>query len=161
VIDAVGVDANRPHSGPGARKKILKSARFRMERTRETMLKENPTNGNWHPGDAPSQVLDWAVESLAKAGGLSIIGVYSELVNSFPLGRAMNKNITVKMGNCNHRKYIPKLLELVRNGTVDPAQVLTQVEPMGDVIEAYKQFDRRTPGWIKVMLEPRAEYRVA
>jgi threonine dehydrogenase-like Zn-dependent dehydrogenase len=161
VIDAVGLDANRPHSGPGAKKGVLKSPRFRMERTREMTLKENLTNGNWHPGDAPSQALDWAVESLAKAGKLSIIGVYSELVNSFPVGRAMNKNITVKMGNCNHRKYIPKLLDLVRNGTVDPALVLTQVEPMVDVIEAYKQFDRRAPGWIKVMLEPQPEYKAA
>ena len=73
----------------------------------------------------------------------------------------MEKNLTIRMGNCNHRKYIPKLLELVRNGTVDPTEILTQVEPMSDVIEAYKSFDKRTPGWIKVMLDPAAEARVA
>ena len=28
----------------------------------------------------------------------------------------MNKNLTLKMGNCNHRKYIPQLVELVRTG---------------------------------------------
>ena len=100
------------------------------------------------------------VEALAKAGTLSIVGVYGEL-NTFPLGNAMEKNITIKMGNCNHRKYIPKLLELVRSGAVDPTEVLTQVEPMDDVIEAYKQFDKRTPGWIKVMLEPSVERQVA
>ena len=50
----------------------------------------------------------------------------------------MNKNLTVNMGNCNHRKYIPKLVSTVRNGTIDPQTILTQVEPMTDVIEAYK-----------------------
>lgn len=161
VIDCVGVDANRPHRGPAAAKGLLKSPRLRMERMKTTIAKESPGNGNWHAGDAPSQALDWAVQSLAKAGTLSIIGVYSEMVNTFPIGHAMEKNLTIKMGNCNHRKYIPRLLELVRSGTVDPAEVLTQVEPMTDVIEAYKQFDRRSPGWIKVMLQPQAERLVA
>jgi threonine dehydrogenase-like Zn-dependent dehydrogenase len=161
VIDCVGVDANRPRRGPAAAKGLLKSPRFRAERMKTTLGKESPSNGNWHAGDAPSQALDWAVQSLAKAGTLSIIGVYSELINTFPIGSAMEKNIMIKMGNCNHRKYIPRLLELVRSGTVDPAEVLTQVEPMTDVIEAYKQFDRRSPGWIKVMLQPQTERVVA
>lgn len=160
VIDCVGIDANRPHSGPGARKGILKSPRFRMDRMKTTMMRENPANGNWHPGDAPSQALEWAIECAAKAGALSIIGVYSEAMNTFPIGQAMEKNLTIKMGNCNHRKYIPKLLELVHAGVIDTTDVLTQVEPMTDVIEAYKLFDRRSPGWIKVMLQPERE-RVA
>jgi threonine dehydrogenase-like Zn-dependent dehydrogenase len=161
VIDAVGVDANRPHAGPGARKALLKAPRFGTDRMKNTMLKEKPSDGNWHAGDAPTQALEWAIEMLAKAGTLSIIGVYSERTNTFPIGKAMEKNLTIKMGNCNHRKYIPTLLELVRNGTVNPAEVLTQVGPMSDVIEAYKLFDRRTPGWIKVMLEPQAVSRAA
>ena len=49
---------------------------------------------------------------------------------------AMNKNLTMKMGNCNHRKYIPRLIDLVRSGEVDPLEVLTQVEPMTDAIAA-------------------------
>ena len=126
-----------------------------------TLGKESPSNGNWHAGDAPSQALDWAVQSLAKAGTLSIVGVYGEMINTFPIGNAMEKNVTIKIGNCNHRKYIPRLLELVRSGSIDPADVLTQVEPMTDVIEAYKQFDRRSPGWIKVMLQPQTERAIA
>ncbi len=157
VIDCVGIDANRPHSGPGSRKGILKSPRFRTDRMKTTMGRENPTDGNWHAGDAPSQALEWAVESAAKAGAVSIIGVYSEAMNTFPIGQAMEKNLTIKMGNCNHRKYIPKLLELVHAGVIDTTDVLSQVEPMTDVIEAYKLFDRRSPGWIKVMLQPERE----
>ena len=57
-------------------------------------------------------VLDWSVEAIAKAGTLSIIGVYGE-VDSFPIGNAMEKNLTLMMGNCNHRRYLPHLIELV------------------------------------------------
>lgn len=157
VVDCVGVDANRPHPLRAAGKAL--ASRLRPE-TEETASGENRQDGNWHPGDAPAQVFDWAIECIAKAGILSIIGVYGDL-NSFPIGNAMGKNLTIKMGNCNHRKYIPRLLELVRTGSVDPTEVLTQVEPMSDVIEAYQQFDKRTPGWIKVMLDPGVVERVA
>jgi len=68
----------------------------------------------------------------------------------------MNKNLTIKMGNRNHRRYIPRLIELVSTGIVDPLQILTKVEPLTSAIEAYKQFDLRKSGWTKVELEPSA-----
>ncbi len=135
VIDAVGVDAVAPKANPGGRQ--------------------------WVPGNAPSQVVEWAAKALAKAGTLSVIGVYPPNDRSFPLGAAMNKNLTVKMGNCNHRTVLPHLIELVETGVFDPTTVLTQVEPLTDVIEAYKAFDRREAGWVKVMLEPWREQRQA
>ncbi|HEU4324522.1 MAG TPA: zinc-dependent alcohol dehydrogenase [Roseiflexaceae bacterium] len=153
VIDAVGVDANRPHDGPAAAKSAALAKEFEEER-KQIAPKTNPRGDNWHPGDAPSQVLLWAVESLAKAGTLSIIGVYPQTARQFPIGMAMNKNLTVNMGNCNHRKYLPTLVDLVQNGTVDPARVLTQVGPLMDAIAAYKAFDERQPGWVKVELRP-------
>ncbi len=48
------------------------------------------------------------------------------------------------------------VIELVRTGSFDPASVLTQQEPITSVIDAYKAFDTRQPGWIKVELLPRA-----
>jgi len=48
----------------------------------------------------------------------------------------------------------PELLELVESGAVDPTYVLTQMEPMMSALDAYKAFDTRSPGWIKVELEP-------
>jgi threonine dehydrogenase-like Zn-dependent dehydrogenase len=155
VIDAVGVDANHPHHGAGAKKSWLKMPKHRVEQ-KMVAPKTNTTNGNWHPGDAPSQVLTWATEAIAKAGTLSIIGVYPETAQSFPIGAAMNKNLTLKMGNCNHRKYIPMLIEKVQSGILDPEKILTQVEPMTSVLDAYKAFDTRQPGWVKVKLEPSA-----
>ncbi|HJU06294.1 MAG TPA: zinc-dependent alcohol dehydrogenase [Nitrospiraceae bacterium] len=156
AIDAVGVDATQPHGGPAASESKEQTSRFQKE-AQEVAPKTKPRGDNWHPGDAPSQALMWATEALAKAGTLSIIGVYPQTARSFPIGAAMNKNLTIKMGNCHHRKYIPMLLDLVRSGVVDPAKILTQSEPMQSVIDAYKAFDTRQPGWMKVKLEPAAE----
>jgi threonine dehydrogenase-like Zn-dependent dehydrogenase len=90
------------------------------------------------------------VECLAKAGSLGIVGVYSGASKVFPIGEAMAKNLTVKMGNCNHRKDIPMLLEKVRAGAVNPAQLLTQHAPFPSIVEAYQAFDQRQPGWVEL-----------
>jgi threonine dehydrogenase-like Zn-dependent dehydrogenase len=142
-----------PKEGPAAEQAKKMAEQFRQE-VKTIAPDAKPQGGQWQPGDAPSQALTWAVETLAKAGTLGIIGVYPPTDRFFPIGAAMNKNLTINMGNCNHRTYIPKLLEMVDGGTVDPTQVLSHVEPMSDVIEAYKQFDLRRPGWIKVELRP-------
>jgi threonine dehydrogenase-like Zn-dependent dehydrogenase len=129
VIDAVGVDAEEPGSAS-----------------------DEPST--FEPGGAPTQAAEWAVEVVAKAGTVTLIGVYPETVEEFPIGAAMMKNLTITMGNCNHRKYIPRLVELTRAGVVDPSALVTQVEHVTDAISAYEEFDRRRPGWLKVVLDP-------
>ncbi|MBV8882477.1 MAG: glutathione-dependent formaldehyde dehydrogenase, partial [Chroococcidiopsidaceae cyanobacterium CP_BM_RX_35] len=153
AIDVVGVDATRPHSGPAAKQAEQQAQEFQQE-LQQIAPETNPQGANWHPGDAPSQVLTWAVQGLAKAGTLSIIGVYPPKHRFFPIGMAMNKNLTIKMGNCDHRKYIPMLVDMVQSGAIDPLQVLTQLGPLTSAIDAYKAFDQRQSGWIKVELVP-------
>ncbi len=151
VIDAVGVDAQHADHGPAA-PEGQEEQQFESE-VEQVAPEQNTDGDNWVPGDAPSQALEWAVQAVAKAGTVSIIGVYPPTMQTFPIGQAMNKNLTLKMGNCNHRKYIPKLVDMVASGVVDPVKILTQMEPMQDAISAYREFDEREPGWIKVELE--------
>jgi threonine dehydrogenase-like Zn-dependent dehydrogenase len=153
AIDAVGVDANVPTKGPAAKKAKSEKKEFNDER-REIAPKTNPDGALWKPGTGPSQVLRWAVEVLAKAGTLAIVGVYSENSHTFPIGDAMEKNLTIRMGNCPHRRYLPRLIELVRSGAIVPSDILTEAEPLTAALEAYEAFDLRKPGWIKVTLEP-------
>ncbi|MGI5837951.1 MAG: alcohol dehydrogenase catalytic domain-containing protein, partial [Chloroflexota bacterium] len=87
VIDAVGVDAYMPTSGPALQKIQQMRQMFQQER-QQVMTKQLPPGSDWHPGDAPSQALIWAIEALAKAGTLSIIGVYPQTVQLFPIGDA-------------------------------------------------------------------------
>lgn len=160
AIDAVGVDANFPDRGPAARSMAKEKQQF-AEEQKKVAPDADPKGDNWHPGNAPSIVFEWAIQSLAKAGTLSVIGVYSSEVTHFPIADAMEKNLTIRLGNCNHRKYIPMLLDLVRSGGVDPTEIITEQEPMRDAIEAYKHFDKREEGWIKVVLEPEAPAKAA
>jgi threonine dehydrogenase-like Zn-dependent dehydrogenase len=153
VIDAVGVDAERPKHGPAAAQAEEQADTFARE-VKANAPETNPQNGAWKPGDAPSQALRWGVEALAKAGTLSIIGVYPPTMDAFPIGMAMNKNLTINMGNCNHRKYIPHLVELVRTGAVVPSALITEVQNIEDAIEAYRSFDQRESGWLKVEVAP-------
>lgn len=152
VIDAVGVDAEPPRGGPAAAEAAGLLGQFADEQDRAAP-RIAPANGQWEPGDAPSLALRWATEAVAKAGTIGIVGVYPPQHESFPIGTAMNANLTVKMGNCNHRRYVPGLLARIAAGTADPASVWTRQETMPDVLEAYQAFDRRDPGWTKVTIE--------
>jgi threonine dehydrogenase-like Zn-dependent dehydrogenase len=146
VIDAVGIDAESAGSE--------RDRRFSKEV--EEIAPEQPSEGSRfrRPGDAPSQALRWEVEALAKAGTLAIVGVYPPNAEHFPIGAAMNKNLSVLAGNCNHRKYVPELVELVRSGAVRPSEILTQVDDLTGAIDAYDAFDERREGWHKVALDP-------
>jgi threonine dehydrogenase-like Zn-dependent dehydrogenase len=64
------------------------------------------------------------------------------------------RNLSVRGGTCDHRKYIPQLVGLVATGAIDPTEILTQTEPITGAIEAYETFDQRRRGWIKVELDP-------
>jgi len=152
AIDAVGVDAEHPHHGPAHRKARQNKQAFEQEVKEVAPQRKPDGDGQWKPGDAPSQVLRWSIEALAKAGTLAIIGVYPPSMNAFPIGQAMNKNLTIRMGNCHHRRYAPQLIELVRTGAIDPRQLVTQVTALPHVLDAYAHFDRRDPGWTKVEL---------
>ncbi len=156
VIDAVGVDANRPHGGIIQQAKSLLQTKTFSQEKQQVVPEQNPQGGNFHPGDAPSQVLQWAAEVVAKAGTIAIIGVYPETVEVFPLGIAMNKNVTLAMGHCPQRKYIPELMSLISSGMVNPTQILTQQASLTSAIDAYKAFDEREEGWVKVELVPSA-----
>jgi len=48
----------------------------------------------------------------------------------------MNKNVTIRMGNCDQRAVTPQLVERVRNGSFDPRCVMTTREPLTHVIDA-------------------------
>ena len=154
VIDAVGIDATTAHAGEEEKRQF-------QSQMKAVAPEAKKASGEWWIGGAPAQAIDWAVASVAKAGTLSIIGVYPPRLKSFPVGEMMNKNLTVRSGNCNHRKYLPRLIELVRSGVIHPEEFFTQRAPMSSVIDAYHHFDQHEAGWLKVKLEPAGAQRAA
>ncbi len=156
VIDAVGVDAMRPQSGPAAAAAKAQAKQFDRQ-VKEVAPEQHPDGDNWRPGDGPSQVLTWAVAAVRKAGQIAIIGVYPPTAQFFPIGAAMNKNLSVRSGNCNHRKYLWDAVAWVKSGKLSPERVLTQLAPVTAALDAYEAFDRRDEGWLKVELVPGAQ----
>ncbi len=53
AIDAVGVDATRPHSGPAAQQANQQAQQFQQE-LQQIAPQTNPQGDNWHPADAPT-----------------------------------------------------------------------------------------------------------
>ncbi len=152
VIEAVGVDAQHAQHGSDAPGVVGKVKKAVIQRVIEPTAR---THGDhFIAGDKPAQSLDWAIECVRKSGTVSIIGVFPPTDREFPIGVAMNKNLTLRMGNANHRRYYDVLIGHVLSGRLDPVKVLSQVEPMTGAIEAYEAFDARQPGWIKVELQP-------
>jgi threonine dehydrogenase-like Zn-dependent dehydrogenase len=152
VIEAVGVDAQSPQSGPVGE---VAGGEYAEELDR-VAPETNPQGESWVPGDAPPQSLVWSAQCVKKAGVIGVIGVFPPQAMTAPVGVIQQRNLTVRAGNCNHRKYIPKLVGLVATGALDPTAILTNTEPVTGALEAYEAFDQRRPGWIKVELEPAA-----
>jgi threonine dehydrogenase-like Zn-dependent dehydrogenase len=150
VIDAVGVDAERPKEGPAA--VSTEEAAMFDDEVSTIAPDADPKGDLWRPGDGPTQAARWAVEMVRKHGRIGIIGVYPPTVEAYPIGAAMNKNLSVRMGNCNHHSVTPPLIDLVAAGQFDPVALITEQEPVASAIESYEAFDRREFGWIKVEL---------
>ena len=152
VIEAVGVDAESPQSGP-----VGEAMEGQFQQERDTVAPQtNPQGDNWNPGDAPPQSLVWSAMCVKKVGVIGVIGVFPPQAMIAPIGAVQQRNLTVRGGNANHRRYIPRLVGLTATGAIDPTAILTNTEPITDAIEAYQAFDQRRPGWIKVELNPAA-----
>lgn len=89
--------------------------------------------------DRPS-VLREAIKTCRKGGTVSIIGVYSGMVDKFPIGPLMNKGLTIKTGMVNAQKYIPQLLDHIQSGKLDPTYLKTHEWSLEQGNDGYKLF---------------------
>ncbi|MBV9454101.1 MAG: glutathione-dependent formaldehyde dehydrogenase [Rubrobacter sp.] len=152
IIEAVGVDAMSSRTASTGE---VTEGDFQEELNR-VAPETNPQGDTWVPGDAPPQSMVWAAQAVMKAGVIGVIGVFPPQAMTAPIGIIQQRNLTIRGGNCNHRKYMPMLVGLVATGALDPTKILTNTEPLTSAIEAYETFDRREPTWIKVELQPAA-----
>ena len=74
-----------------------------------------------------------------KGGTISIPGVYVGMVDKIPLGAAMNKGLTLKMGQTHMHKYMRPLLERIEKGEIDPSFVITHRLKLTDAPVAYHE----------------------
>lgn len=101
-------------------------------------------------------VISWCIDVVRKGGRVSIIGVYGPPANAIPIGVAMNKNVTIRMGQCNVKRYMPHLLEHIRAGRIDPTGIITHRISLDEVPDAYRTFARKEDRCIKFVVSPQA-----
>jgi threonine dehydrogenase-like Zn-dependent dehydrogenase len=88
------------------------------------------------------------------AGVISIPGVYSGLVDKMPMGIAMNKGLTFRMGQTHVKRWTDDLLRRIEDGEIDPSFVITHTVSLKDAPEMYKVFRDKRDSCIKVVVKP-------
>ena len=88
------------------------------------------------------------------AGTISIPGVYGGLVDKLPIGMAMNKGLTFKMGQTHVNRWTDDLLHRIEEGQIDPSFVITHTAKLEDGPDMYTLFRNKQDSCIKVVLKP-------
>lgn len=100
--------------------------------------------------------LMWAIQSVRRAGHVVAIGVYGPPWNLVPLGDLMNKGITLRGAQCSVKRYLPRLLEHIREGRIDAKGIITHKGPLEAAPDLYHMFASKLDGCIKCVLVPNA-----
>ena len=98
--------------------------------------------------------LHWAINSVKKGGVVSIVGVYGPTGNMVPIGNVLNKGITIRANQASVKRLLPRLIEHVRAGRIDPKALITHRVPLEDISEAYHIFSAKLDDCIKPVLYP-------
>jgi threonine dehydrogenase-like Zn-dependent dehydrogenase len=95
-----------------------------------------------------------AINSVKKGGILSIVGVYGPIDTLVPIGNVVNKGITIRANPASVKRLLPKLIEHVQNGVIDPKRLITHRIPLEYVSDGYRIFSAKLDNCIKPVLLP-------
>jgi threonine dehydrogenase-like Zn-dependent dehydrogenase len=131
-IDAVGMEAHG--HGP----------LYAYDRAMQTMKMEM---------DRPIALRE-AIMACRNGGTVSVIGVYTGLIDKFPMGAVMNRSLTIKAGQAHVQRYMRPLLQRIENGEIDPSFVITHTMHLSDAPKGYDMFVNKKDRCEKVVLKP-------
>ncbi len=98
--------------------------------------------------------LHWAINSVKKGGIVSIVGVYGPTDNLVPIGNVVNKGITIRANQASVKRLLPKMIEHVQAGRLNPKEIITHRVPLEEVADAYHIFSAKLDNCIKPILIP-------
>lgn len=144
VVDAVGMEA---HGNP-----VVHAAHMALGSMPGAIAR--PVMD--HAGLDRTAALLSAIDLVRRGGTVSLSGVYAGEADPLPMKTMFDKQLTVRMGQCNVKRWIPQLIELVERDD-DPlgtADLTTHRVPLSEAPEMYRTFQRKEDGCIKVVLDP-------
>lgn len=98
--------------------------------------------------------LHWAINAVKKGGIVSIVGVYGPINALVPIGNVVNKGITIRANQASVKRLLPRMIEHVKSGVLNPKELITHRIPLEEVSEAYHIFSQKLDGCIKPVLIP-------
>ncbi|MEU4191933.1 alcohol dehydrogenase catalytic domain-containing protein [Kribbella sp. NPDC026611] len=143
VIEAVGMEA---HGSPTARIAQQVSGYLPDAIQRAFMQKA---------GVDRLAALLLAVDAVRRGGTISIIGVYGGAADPLPMLTIFDKQLQLRMGQANVRRWSDQILPLLTDE--DPLKVdsfATHHVPLADGPAAYRMFQQKHDGAVKVLLTP-------
>lgn len=94
-----------------------------------------------------------AAMAVRKAGILSVVGVYG-VIDKFPLGVLTNKGITLRTSQQPGQRYVPRRLEHVQAGELDPSFLITHRLPFEEASRGYELFKHKEDGCVRAVFTP-------
>ena len=95
-----------------------------------------------------------AAQMVRKCGTIQVTGVYGLNYNLFPFGDLFNRNITLKMGQAPVVHYMPELYRQIKQGEIDPTDIITHRIPLADTENGYRIFNDKEENCIKIVVKP-------
>jgi threonine dehydrogenase-like Zn-dependent dehydrogenase len=90
---------------------------------------------------------------LVRMGGtISLPGMYVEDSAPVPIGDLWLKNITITAGVANIQGHMDEVIELIRDGRIDPKVIISHRMPLSEAPEGYRLFESKEA--MKVILDP-------
>ena len=105
-------------------------------------------------GSDRPHVLREAIMACRKGGTVSVPGVYGGFLDKIPFGAAHAKHLTFKMGQTYVHKYLPRLMDHIVNGRIDPTFLISHRLPLEKAPDAYAIFKEKQDNCTKVVLKP-------
>jgi len=94
-------------------------------------------------------------DAVRRGGTLSITGVYAGYVNLFNLGDLFDRQNTIAMGQANVRRWVEDITPLLTDeDPLGTADLGTHFLPLEEAPRAYKMFQEKRDGAVKVVLRP-------
>jgi threonine dehydrogenase-like Zn-dependent dehydrogenase len=144
VIDAVGMEA---HGAP-----VGKMAQDMVNLLPQSIAAKFTEKA----GIDRLSVLHAAIDTVRRGGTISLSGVYGGMVDPLPMMDLFDKQIQLRMGQANVRRWIDDILPLV-TGDDDPLGVddfATHRLPLKEAPHAYEMFQHKADGAVKILLQP-------
>jgi threonine dehydrogenase-like Zn-dependent dehydrogenase len=144
VIDAVGMEA---HGSPVA--KAVQQVAGLLPKALSAPLMS-------HAGVDRLNALYSAIDIVRRGGTISLIGVYGGMADPLPVLTMFDKQIQLRMGQANVKRWVPDILPLL-TGDGDPLGVddfATHRLPLSEAPRGYEIFQKKQDGAVKVLLQP-------